>query len=666
MKKYDFEKYFDCLLKIIPLNIIALIALTLYRVFFFLHFADFSTLHGMTGYILKAFWLGFRFDLSVLAYVNSVVIVILTLLLLFRSVLLFKLSVFIIKFYYWIAFTAIAFIAAVDFGFYTFFGERINLLIFEFFSDDTTTLIRTIIRDWRFPIAAAALVIVSVIFYKLSSWTAKKFADRHSLIDTSFWGRLSKTFIVLLTLFLTFAFARGTFKMFPLGAFYTQISPNAFVNKIPISSVHALTDAIGAKSEQSKDINVAQKLGVPEESIDLSILDKTSQYNAAAEKIRPNVVLIVMEDFGEMPVLYNSPQFDVLGGLKKHFDEDTVFYNFLPSGRITVEALESTILDMPQRPFALQVTQSPDAYKEYSSAIAGTYKSAGYETMAVYGGSLQWRAIDSFFKAQGFDETYGEGDIKNEYRHQWGINDEQFYELIMRELAKSGDKPKFIYAMSTGAHVPYYTPPYYKPLPLNVPEELMAKMPNQTKEYAHGMFEAYQFANAQAAKFLDAVKKSPLAENTIIVITGDHNFKEFSLTPEETFKKFAVPMYIYIPKSLKKNLDTDVIGSHMDIVPTLYDLSLSKVKYVGAGTSLLAPGRHIVFNGYGFILSGDKAVLYDINSGTAQYFTFDKKTKMLALTQSTKDHEAMIAYYKKIISASDVYLKRSNSREEQK
>ncbi|AKL98277.1 LTA synthase family protein [Endomicrobium proavitum] len=662
IKEYNFEKYFDCLLKIIPISIAALIALSVYRIFFFFHFADFTTLNAMTFYVLKAFWLGFRFDLAVVAYINSFVIVILTFILLFRSLKVFKFTVFIIKIYYWVAFSFLAFLAAVDFGFYTYFNERINILIFEFFRDDTPALMSTIVKDSRFPVAVIILFTVSVISYKLSSWTAKKFLNRQCIIDTSFWGGFLKTFIIIFTLFITFVFMRGTVSMFPLGIFHTQISPNIFINKISISPAHALTDAIQSKAEQAKTVDVAEKIGIPKEDINISAFYKTSQFNNAAQEIRPNVVFIVMEDFGELPVLYNSKKFDVLGELKKHFDEDIVFYNFLAAGRITIHALETTILNMPQRPYALQITQSPAAFNKYASASVVPYKNSGYNTSAIYGGSLKWRAIDSFFITQGFDNIYGEGDIKNEYRHQWGINDAQFFELVLRELKKESDAPKFIYGMSTGAHVPYETPPYYKPLPLETPKELLEKMPGMSKEYIDQMFKTYQFANREIAKFISAVKKSELADNTIIVVTGDHNLREFpGLTREELFRKYAVPLYIYVPKKLKRPMNINEAGSHTDIMPTLYDLSLSRQKYISAGTSLADNGKkHIAFNSDGFILSGNKAALYNVDSKTAQYFIFDLKTKLLSETQATKEHNDMIEYYKQTIAAADVYLNQKN------
>ncbi|MDR1434478.1 LTA synthase family protein [Candidatus Endomicrobiellum devescovinae] len=654
-KKFNFENYIDCVVKIIPLNVAALAAMTLYRIFFFFFFKNIA-LFGHFRDIFNAFVLGLRFDLSILAYINSFVILIFTILLLIRNLRLFKKAIFIIKLWYCLSFIAIALATAIDFGFYICFGEHVNILLFDFFDDDTFALIKTIISDWRFYIALPALILVVFIICKIVSISTKELLNIRRLINSSYLNVFVKILIVLLIPLITFLFARGTVSMFPLGKFHAQISTNSFINNIALTAAHSITDAIQAKTEQSRDkINIAKKLGLDEEDIDLSIFSKISIKNTEAEEIKPNVVFIVLESFGELPVLYNSEKFNILGELKKHFDEDLVLYNFLPAGVITIHCLESTILNMPQRPFSIQVTQSPKAYKHFSSSLILPYKKSGYVTKAVYGGSLAWRGLEDFLKAQGFDEIYGEGSIKNEHRHEWGINDAQFFEIVLREL-KNNNKPQFIYAMSTATHPPYKTPPYYKPLKLEIPKELEHMMPGEP--HLKRIFETYQFANREASKFLDIVKNSEFKDNTIVVITGDHNLREVkAFVPEELFKRYAVPMYLYVPEKLKKKIDANITACHIDIAPTLYDLSLSQVEYIAAGVSMLDQDKnHIAFNSNGFILSRDKAVLFNIENGKILYFNFDAKSKILSLTEPTDEHNFMLEYYKRTISASDMYI----------
>ncbi|MDR3274808.1 MAG: hypothetical protein LBS81_02285 [Endomicrobium sp.] len=65
-----------------------------------------------------------------------------------------------------------------------------------------------------------------------------------------------------------------------------------------------------------------------------------------------------MESFGGDLIKYNSKNFNILSLLKKHFDEDIVFYNFSSEGNITVNAVEATFLNTAIRPNAFYISQS--------------------------------------------------------------------------------------------------------------------------------------------------------------------------------------------------------------------------------------------------------------------------------------------------------------------
>jgi phosphoglycerol transferase MdoB-like AlkP superfamily enzyme len=192
-----------------------------------------------------------------------------------------------------------------------------------------------------------------------------------------------------------------------------------------------------------------------------------------------------------------------MGELKQHFEQDSVFYNFLPAGFITIHGIESIVLNIPQRPLSNQITQTPDSFKYFASSAALPYKNAGYDTIALYGGSMTWRDLESFFKVQGFEEVIGEGNIdaKPQDRHEWGINDDKFFELIRRYLSdKTDGRPKFIFAMSTGTHPPYKKPEKYIPLTLEIPDNIK-KMMSSKDLNDRGIFELYQLATASLQNY---------------------------------------------------------------------------------------------------------------------------------------------------------------------
>jgi len=678
-RKTDFNVIINSFIILLPVNIFIMFMITLYRFVFFLYFADFTEISHFKLYVLKAFWMGFRFDLSVLAYINFPVTLILIACLFLKSNRCFKWSVYFFRYYYNLIFSLLFFVIFFDFGFFSYFKDHYNFLIFGFFEDDTFALVKTILADYRVYIALVLFGLICTAIFKFTFWTCQSLRMKERIVNAVYWKKPARITAVIFMIAANFMAARGSLSMFPLGLFYSQISPNYFINKLCVNPVHSLADTVYFKIKNSKNqMNLKEFLGYKDDAAllnDLKILPsneslsafeqlyvkKTRSDNKFLEKTKPNVILIVMEGFGEMPVLNNSPRFDVMGELKSHFEQDTVFYNFLPAGFITIHGIESIILNIPQRPLSNQITQTPDAFKCFSSSAALPYKKAGYDTIALYGGSMTWRDLESFFKVQGFEDVIGEGNIdaKPQDRHEWGINDDKFFELIRRYLSEKTDgRPKFIFAMSTGTHPPYKKPAQYVPLSLQIPDNIK-KMMSSKDLNDRGIFELYQFANRELAKFISYVKNSEFADNTIIAVTGDHNLRELSnYSKEDMFLRYAVPFYLYIPQQFKpKNINTAVNGSHMDIMPTLYNLSLYDADYQALGEDLFNAGANICFNIDGLAVEGTDAVKYNISDGKIESFSFDTVTKKLTPVPETAKHKALGRYYKALMSFSDVFIK---------
>jgi len=684
-ERFNFNVILNSFVYIIPINIVVLLFLTIYRFIFFLYFADFSTLAGLNFYILKAFWMGFRFDLSIIAYINVPITLLFIMCLFLKSNFVFRTVIYFIKHYYSIVFSILFLLIFIDMGFFSYFKDHYNLLIFGIFEDDTIALIKTILFDYRFYVLVIIFVVLSAIICSLSKWTYKELKYNDRIFNTLYWKSGKKFVVIIMILSLNFICARGSFSMFPLGLFYSQISPNQFLNKLCVNPIHPLADTIYLKIKNSKnatnlkdifkyedeksilkDLSILSKYEKANTSSD--ILNKVTAENKKLEKIKPNVVLIVMEGLGEIPLLNNDKKFNVMGELKKHFNEDTVFYNFLPAGFITIHAIESISLSIPQRPYVNQITQTQDAFNQFATSMVLPYKNAGYRSIALYGGSMTWRDLEGFFKAQGFNDIVGEGNVvvDSKDRHSWGINDDKFFELIEKQLFDENIKePKFIYAMSTQTHPPYKVSDDYKSLPLEIPLNIQNMM--STKDLKNeNLFKTYQFANRELAKFISNIKKSNIAENTIIAVTGDHNLRELSnYDIEDTFLRYAVPFYIYIPEQIKKNLniqkiDTKVCGSHMDIMPTLYNLSLSSTTYSSIGNNLLGTKNNIAFNIDGLVLKDNIAIKYNFINNSFESFLFDDKTKKISLTTQTEEHKQLCNYYKAIMTLSDEFIKLSS------
>ncbi|MFC1890321.1 LTA synthase family protein, partial [Thermodesulfobacteriota bacterium] len=74
----------------------------------------------------------------------------------------------------------------------------------------------------------------------------------------------------------------------------------------------------------------------------------------------------------------------------------------------------------------------------------------------------------------------------------------------------------------------------------------------------------------------------------LIAATADHQMRRIKARfPEESMLNKAVPFYLYIPDEILQHVpfeyDKNRVGSHKDIMPTLYSYSLSDSAYYSVG-----------------------------------------------------------------------------------
>jgi len=261
----------------------------------------------------------------------------------------------------------------------------------------------------------------------------------------------------------------------------------------------------------------------------------------------------------------------------------------------------------------------------------------------------------------GFDKVYGEkGMNQGYYGNEWGIYDEFLFDYLWKTL-ESDENRKFIYVITTTNHPPYSLPESYEAKPLTPQAELEQKIIG--KDLAQKRFKTYQYANEMLGRFITKIKNSKYADNTIIAVTGDHNFKNvYSYSQEELLTQSEVPFYIYIPESIKpKNFDASVFGFYLDIMPTLYNLSLSDVSYTAMGQNLFSPvkNKKVYTESNNVAANKDYAVKYIFPNKTASnFYAFDKDNSFKAAEiKETEAHKDLVKYVKALYAVSGHMIK---------
>jgi phosphoglycerol transferase MdoB-like AlkP superfamily enzyme len=667
--------------RLLLLNGVFLAVMSLFRLVFFLYYGDVHALVRTPATVGQAFFLGIRFDLVVVAYINSLVVLSLLIVWAIGKRMLLNGWLRGLVWYYTLMFSAVFLLLCVDFGFYSYFKNHLNILIFGIFEDDTAALFSTLAENYNLPLTVLGFGTVIVAVYILSRSAVA--ALRRDLPETVVRARPAAVIGCSLMLIAGTALAaRGSFGLFPLGTMDAEISADLFLNKLSMNGLFTLQEALEYRAKENRDYDLVKALGyadnpaqafadfldipvagVPADPV--SLLYRITPKNPAIERVRPNVVVIMMEGFGSDLMRYQSPQFNVLGALERHFATGYLFPHMLSGDVGTIGSLETVLLNLPKRPLAKNISQSKYAYGTFDSGAAVPYRAAGYETIFLYGGNVGWRNMYAFAPKLGFDVVEGEGSMDRAYlRNQWGVFDEFLFDAIYRKLAADDGRPRFVFALTTSNHPPYSLPPSYQPLPLTPPPALDRRITGD-RALAQGRFETYQYANQKLGEFITRVAASPLEKRTIIAVTGDHNFwSVFDYTQGEMLEVNGVPFYIRVPEALKpRSADCAVFGSHADIMPTLYALSLSGQKYLALGSDLLDPAQHhLAYNVDGIILDAARGVRHSIDNGATACFLRDTAAGGAYVTAPRQQgHDRMIRDYRAAMAVTD-YLVRHTPR----
>ncbi len=112
----------------------------------------------------------------------------------------------------------------------------------------------------------------------------------------------------------------------------------------------------------------------------------------------------------------------------------------------------------------------------------------------------------------------------------------------------------------------------YKPVPPNgeIDDEL-------TRKLIHGYYACTAFVDAQIGKVMDELDRSGLADNTIVVLWGDHGFHlgDLGIWTKHTNYEQAnrIPIVIIAPGVTKANSSTKQLAETVDIFPTVAELA---------------------------------------------------------------------------------------------
>ncbi|HFZ5135842.1 TPA: LTA synthase family protein [Campylobacter jejuni] len=470
----------------------------------------------------------------------------------------------------------------IKYYYYEIYKTKIDIFIFGLENDNTQGILNIIMQDYP------VFKILAIVFFVLLLSIFINIKILNLKLKTIKLNKMQLLSLMVLLLIVYTIALRGPFRRVIMNNNNYAISEIPVINHIAVNPLMAMKWAFENYKNQQDishlDIISEQKY----ETLKHELFDfnRVSVENKSAQEIKPSVALILMESFGLNLGSFANSEHNFLGALKKHFDQDFVFTRFLSSSNNTIPSFSNLFFISPIAELSMSKYQNI----KLDLTPLQIYKKAGYKIYFVTSGNGAWKNLANYLYGQGVDKIIDENTLIDEYdgaflsKNTYGVADEFLYKKIYELLQKNPHKTLII-ALTISNHPPYKIPQNDLPKLQNIPQALLDLLPYD-KNKQDNIIKAYTYANNEFGKFLDKVKQSPFKNSVIIAATGDHRVREMSidLNSQKAFA-YSVPFYLYIPKDLQNNIyyDKDRVGSHKDIFPTLYALSLNNVKYLSVG-----------------------------------------------------------------------------------
>lgn len=533
----------------------------------------------------RLYWLGLRFDCKAIALILSPFLLIGLICAFFEP----HFYQFLLPCYmFFITFMGLGLLIG-NYFYYKTYNNYYDIFVFGLKEDDTVAVLKNIYDDYPVIKVFVGLLSFSCLF---------SYLNRFLLSEPFFYlSSISSGIGIFIAILILFLLARGTIHSTPLGKNHAQVSTKNIINKFVPNGIIAMIWAFSDKKRQIKFKPVTEAEG---EKLmqDLfnrkTLLTKTEENPFLAEN-QPHVVLSVMESFGMNFLAFDDPkQNDLLGKLRPYFDDAFVFKRFLAETVGTASTLMRLFCYSPLE----NISQSEAQKIALPYSAFKTYKNQGYKTIFITSGNIMWRNLGNYLPLQGVDEIYDQNSLIDYFPEAkktlsyWGVADEYAF-LLAEKLLLESDTPLFISILSITNHPPYEVPTHYQAHSL-APERLREVYGESDKERFNSLA-TYQYACNALGEFFDRVTQSAVKNRVILAATGDHYVRSVREDlPKELFSSNCVPFIIWVPEEIKANLslhfDPERLGSHKDIMPTLYSISLSNAEYWHlGGRNMLSP-----------------------------------------------------------------------------
>ena len=500
--------------------------------------------HLTLGQALRLYFVGMRFDLTVIAYANIPIILYYCLPL---KVIYNKLLHRIVNFYYIIVNSILVILNMIDVIYFRFNGKRMTMEILDVFGNPSEKI-------WPIVGQAAAdywyLLVLMVLFVMM---LVVGNARTELKEDTSYTSNNRWYFMQWLSLMvfalLTPLACRGGLQAKPINM--ETASQYADSQNIPIVLNTPFVLMTASTDHSLKEVHYYE----PEDMEFSPIHDglKPNRFIADSMDFQPNLMILVLESFGQEMITYYNP--DRRYPLTPFLDSlltNSLTFNGRANGRRSIEVLPSLFSGIPSL-MDVDYTSSP-YFDNKVDGVGNHLKALGYHTAMFYGGKNETVKYEKFARNVGFDAYFG-------------LNEYDKLDAYMSDL----EQP-FAICIHT----------------LSLSHPTQSKQMELPKEsYLWSGFEKTVYDTDSALRdFFAEAEKQPWFDSTLFVITANNANSEHYL-PEysNVWGMYSIPMAFYMPSQIEPLRSEELVQQ--------VDLNVSVLSALGVYDPVFSFGRNV-------------------------------------------------------------------------
>jgi hypothetical protein len=301
-----------------------------------------------------------------------------------------------------------------------------------------------------------------------------------------------------------------------------------------------------------------------------------------------NVIVVVLESVGTRYLsLYGSP-YETTPCLAAEAGSSLVFDAFYAhTGYTYCELISIVFGGYPGLPARLR----PAGARPLPSGLAELGRGRGARTGYFHSGDLDWSQSRYYIEAAGFEEVAGYEALGCAPLTSWGTEDRCLFDNLIAWIEREPGRPFQAMCWTDQTHDPYALSPGEPAI-----DFLRGARPPHADELGRYL-NVVRTADAQLGRLFRALRERGLADDTLVVVTGDHG-EAFGAPHRDVGhggglyeEEVRVPLVLWNPRLFSPGRRIATIGGHVDLAPTIAALLGLPPAAGWQGASLLDPDR---------------------------------------------------------------------------